>query len=196
MANNASHSIREELHGVLLFVGVVWGVFAVSLLAPPIDRFGVVPRTLVGLVGIPAMPFLHADLGHLLGNTVPLVVLLSLLAGSRARSWRIVAGVVLLGGLLLWLFGRPANHIGASGLIFGLISFLIVAGFIEKRTVPLLISLLVGFLYGGTLVWGVLPRIGSEVSWDGHLAGAVAGAVVAWALTRPGGERPAALGQG
>jgi predicted amidohydrolase/membrane associated rhomboid family serine protease len=193
MQNNAAHSIREELHGVLLFVGVIWAAFAVRLVFPAVKDFGVVPRTPLGLVGIPAMPFLHADLGHVLGNTVPLVVLLSLLAGSRARSWRIVAGVVLLGGLFLWIFGRTANHIGASGLIFGLISFLIVAGFLEKRTVPLLISLLVGFLYGGTLLWGILPRLGSEVSWDGHLAGAVAGAVVAYALTRPGRGRPAAL---
>lgn len=190
MQNNAARSIREELHGVLLFVGIVWAVFALSLAIPGIDKYGVVPRTLVGLVGIPAMPFLHANWAHILGNTVPLVVLLSLLAGSRARSWRIVAGVVLLGGLLLWTFGRSANHIGASGLIFGLISFLIVAGFLERRLVPLAISLLVGFLYGGTLLWGIIPRFGSQVSWDGHLAGAVAGAAVAFALTRSRSLRP------
>jgi membrane associated rhomboid family serine protease len=75
-------------------------------------------------------------------------------------------------------------HIGASGLIAGLIAFLILAGFLELRIVPLLIALLVGFLYGGYLVLGILPRLGSEVSWDGHLCGAIAGGIVAVALTK------------
>jgi membrane associated rhomboid family serine protease len=181
---NSSHRISEELHGVLLFVGTIWGVFLLSLAVPVIDSFGVVPRTMVGLVGIPAMPFLHADLHHIFSNTVPLVVLLVLLAGSKARSWEVVIAVIVLGGLLLWGFGRSATHIGASGLIFGLIASLIVSGILEKRAVPLLISILVAFLYGGTLVSGVLPRLGSQISWDGHLCGAIAGGVVAYALTR------------
>jgi membrane associated rhomboid family serine protease len=181
---NASHTIRQELHGILLFVGSIWAVFVVTLAFPAIDSFGVVPRTLVGLVGIPAAPFLHASLHHLLGNTIPLLVLLALLAGSQARSWEIVLDVALLGGLLLWLFGRNATHIGASGLIFGLVAFLIVSGVLERRIIPLLVSVVVGFLYGGTLLWGVLPRMGSHISWDGHLCGAIAGAGVAYALTR------------
>lgn len=181
---NSSHRIKEELHGVLLFVGAIWGVFLLSLAVPAIDSFGVVPRTMIGLVGIPAMPFLHADLHHIFSNTVPLVVLLALLAGSKARSWEVVIAVIVLGGLLLWVFGRPATHIGASGLIFGLIAFLIASGILEKRTVPLLIAILVAFLYGGTLLSGVLPRLGSQISWDGHLCGAIAGGVVAYALTR------------
>ena len=106
-----------------------------------------------------------------------------LLAGSRARSWEVVVAVSVLGGLLLWVFGRSANHVGASGLISGLTMFLIVSGFREGRIVPLLIALLVGFLYGGSLVMGVIPRFGSNVSWDGHLCGAIAGAIVAVALT-------------
>jgi membrane associated rhomboid family serine protease len=179
-----SHTVWEELHGVLLFVGAVWAAFVLTLAFPSLDSFGVTPRTLVGLVGIPAMPFLHANLGHLLGNTVPLFVLLALLAGSQARSWEVVAAVVLLGGLLLWVFGRPATHIGASGLIFGLITFLMLSGVLEKRLVPLAVCVVVGFLYGGTLLWGILPRFGSHISWDGHLAGAIAGGVVAYGLTR------------
>jgi membrane associated rhomboid family serine protease len=181
---NASHSIREELHGVLLFVGTIWGVFLLSIAFPTLDSYGVIPRTIVGLVGIPAMPFLHADLHHILGNTLPLLILLMLLAGSKARSWEIVIEVALLGGVLLWLFGRDADHIGASGLIFGLVTFLIVSGLLERRIVPLMVSVVVAFLYGGTLLSGVLPRLGSHVSWDGHLCGAVAGGVVAYALTR------------
>ncbi|MGD0896382.1 MAG: rhomboid family intramembrane serine protease [Thermoguttaceae bacterium] len=181
---NASHTIREEFYGIVAFIGVIWAVFLLTCAVPSLDSYGVVPRTCVGLVGIPAMIFLHANLHHLLANTIPLFILLALLAGSRARSWEIVIDVALLGGLLLWLVGRSATHIGASGLIFGLIAFLILSGFLEKRIVPLLMSLAVGFLYGGTLLWGILPRIGSHISWDGHLCGAIAGGIVAYALTR------------
>jgi membrane associated rhomboid family serine protease len=181
---NATHRIRDELRGILVFIGIIWVVFLLSLAVPSLQDFGVVPRTLLGLMGIASMPFLHASFGHLLSNTVPLFVLLALLAGSKARSWETVAFLVLLGGSLLWLFGIRGNHIGASGLVFGLVTFLLSSGFLEKRLVPLLVSLAVGFLYGGTLIWGILPQFGSHVSWDGHLCGAVAGGVVSYVLTR------------
>ena len=149
------HTIQQELYGVIAFVAVIWATFFLGCVLPfDINSLGLTPRTLVGLVGIPATPFLHANLQHLLSNTVPLFVLLTLLAGSNARSWEIVIEVVLLGGLLLWIFGRNATHVGASGLIFGLIAFLIVSGFREKRIVPLIVSVIVGFLYGGTLLSG------------------------------------------
>jgi membrane associated rhomboid family serine protease len=180
---DSAQTIREEIHGVVLFVGAIWVVYFVSLVFPSLDRYGVVPRKLSGLVGIVATPFLHANLTHLLSNTVPLIVLLILLPGSRAESWEVVALIAFLSGLLLWIFGRPAVHIGASGLISGLTAFLILSGFLEHRIIPLLISLLAGFLYGGSLVLGVLPRLGSTISWDGHLCGAIAGGIVAYVLT-------------
>ena len=177
------HSVRKELRGVLVFVGIVWCVFVVGLVLPlSINSCGVTPRSIIGLVGVPLMPFLHADLNHLLSNTVPLTILLLLLAGSKANSWTIVAFIVFMSGAMLWLFGRPATHVGASGLIFGLIAFLIVSGVMEKRPIPLAISLLVGALYGGTLVFGVLPQWGNDVSWDGHLCGAISGAAIAYVL--------------
>jgi membrane associated rhomboid family serine protease len=179
------HRIKQELRGVLIFVGIVWCAFLVGLVLPfNIIAFGVTPRSLLGLVGIPLMPFLHADLGHLLSNTVPLAILLLLLAGSKANSRTIVLYIVLLSGLLVWLFGRPATHVGASGLIYGLIAFLLVSGILERRVVPLIISLLVGFLYGGTLLWGIVPDLGSHVSWEGHLFGAIAGGVAARGLAK------------
>jgi len=178
------HTIRDEMTGVVLFIGAIWGVFLASWVLPGLDDYGVVPRRLTGLVGIPAMPFLHANLQHILSNTVPLFVLLILLAGSRAESWEVVALILLLGGLLLWIFGREAVHIGASGLVSGLGAFLILSGFLEKRIVPLLIALLVGFFYGSALLSGIIPSVGSHVSWDGHLCGAVAGVITAFALVR------------
>jgi membrane associated rhomboid family serine protease len=190
---NASHTIREELYGILLFIGSIWGVFVVTCVFPSLDDYGVVPRTLVGLVGIVAGPFLHADWRHLLGNTIPLFVLLALLAGSKARSWEIVAAVAVLGGAFLWIFGRQANHIGVSGLIFGLGVFLIASGILERRLVPMAVAAVVGFLYGGTLLFGVLPHLNSRVSWDGHLCGAVAGGITAYVLvqkpTRQAGQK-------
>ncbi len=96
--SHAPHTIRDEIKGVLLFVGAIWVVYFASLVFPRLDQYGVIPRTLIGLVGVPAMPFLHANLHHLLSNTVPLVVLLMLLAGSRAESWEVVAVIVVLGG--------------------------------------------------------------------------------------------------
>ncbi|QEH34102.1 Rhomboid family protein [Aquisphaera giovannonii] len=193
------NTIRDEIRGVLAFVGTIWAVYLLSWIVPGIDRFGIIPRHAIGLVGIPAMPFLHGSLAHLVGNTIPLIVLLVLLAGSRAESWEVVAAIVFLSGLLLWVFGRSsydghaAVHIGASGLVSGLAVFLIVAGLLEQRIIPLLIAVLVAFLYGGTLIWGLLPRLGSSVSWDGHLCGAVAGGLVAYALIRDTDGRRATL---
>jgi membrane associated rhomboid family serine protease len=181
------HSVRKELRGVLVFVGIVWCVFVVGLVLPfSINSCGVTPRSIIGLVGVPLMPFLHADLKHLLSNTVPLTILLLLLAGSKANSWTIVAFIVFMSGAMLWLFGRPATHVGASGLIFGLIAFLLASGILERRIVPLVISIVVGFLYGGTLLSGIVPDLGSHISWEGHLFGAIAGGLAAELMTRRG----------
>lgn len=124
---------------------------------------------------------MHADLPHVVSNTVPLLVLLILLAGSRSDSRVVVASIILFGGVLLWLFGREAVHIGASNLVFGLSAFLLVAGALEQRWPALLAALLVALLYGGTLLTGLIP-LQSGVSWEGHLFGVLAGAVTAWRL--------------
>ena len=176
--------LAAELKVVLAFVGAIWAIFLLACLVPSLNNFGLIPRTVTGLVGIPAMPYLHEDWRHIVSNTPPLLVLLMLLVGSKARSWTIVVALVLVGGGLLWLFGRPESHIGASGLIFGLIGFLIVSGILERRIVPLGVALLVGFLYGGTMLSGIVPRLGSHVSWEGHLCGVIAGGIVGFALQR------------
>ncbi len=180
------HTIREEFRWIVTFIAVLWVVWLVDLILPlKLTDWGVHPRSMVGLVGIPLMPFLHAGFGHLLSNTIPIAILLTLLAGSRSSSWQVVFEIVLLGGGLLWCFGRSsATHVGASGLVYGLIAFLIVAGFLEKRVASLGVAILVGFLYGTTLLFGVLPSFQQHISWDGHLFGAIAGAIVAYANTR------------
>jgi membrane associated rhomboid family serine protease len=179
------HTIRQELHGVVIFLALLWVIRIADVLLPiDLNLWGIRPRTLSGLVGIPLAPFLHEGIGHLLSNTLPLAILLVLLAGSRASSWQIVLQIILLGGFLLWLLDRSSStHVGASGLVFGLIAFLIVSGFLERRLTSLAIALLVGFLYGSTLLFGVLPSLDQRISWEGHLLGAVAGAVIAYLHT-------------
>ncbi len=176
-------SVGKELRNILIFVGVIWAVFLVSYLLPVIVDYGLQPRMTIGLLGIGTMPLLHAGVGHIVGNTIPLVVLLFLLVGSRAKSWQIVAEIVVLGGAILWVFGRSANHIGASGLVSGLITFLVLGGAFERRFVPVVVAVITFVLYGSSLLWGLVPR-DPQVSWDGHLCGAVAGGLLAFQLAR------------
>lgn len=176
------HTLKRDLAGVVLLIAIIWIVFALDTFLP-LENLGLVPRTFRGLFGIVAMPFLHGDFKHLLGNTIPLAVTMLLLAGSRANSGAIVALITVLCGLGLWLFGRTALHIGASGVVFGLITFHVFAGIFEKRLQSVLIAAIVGLLYASTLLHGVVP-FQKGVSWEGHLIGAVAGALVALLVSR------------
>ncbi len=177
------HRIKEEALVIAAFIAVIWLVFAFDIFLP-LEKWGLIPRETDGLVGIVAMTFLHGNFQHLLGNTIPLVVLLTLLAGSRADSRKIVLIIILLGGALLWLFGRSHSiHIGASLLVFGLVSFLILSGILEKRTIPMIISVVVALVYGASLLQGISP-FQSQISWDGHLMGGIAGLFTAWLLVK------------
>lgn len=174
---------------MLVFVGIIWAIWLIDwLFNLQLGSWGIVPRRLSGLAGVLFSPFLHAGLGHLLSNTVPLIVLLVLLMATKSDPWIHVAELIVLSGGLLWLFGRngsqdvPVVHVGASGLIYALIAYLIVAGLREKRVVSIAVALLVGFLYGGSLLSGILPTQ-EGVSWDGHLAGLIAGVILAIAFT-------------
>ena len=180
---NYTHKIKEEALIILMFIASIWVVFILDLFLP-LEKFGLIPRDEGGLFGIIAMTFLHADFQHIMSNTLPLAILLSLLAGSQADSKKIVASIITLGGLLLWIFGRSNSiHIGASLLIFGLATFLLVAGFLERRTIPMMVSLVVAIVYGSTLLTGVIP-LQQSVSWEGHLMGGIAGAITAWVLLK------------
>jgi len=173
--------LRANLQRIALFIATLWIVYLADwMLSIDFTQFGVIPRQLGGLIGIPCSPFLHANLTHLVSNTIPLAILLVLLFGSTKHPWETVATIILFSGVLLWLLGRSAVHVGASGLIYGLIAFIIVNGFREKKVIPIVVSLVVALLYGGTLLWGVLPSSDGTVSWDGHLYGAIAGGLLGW----------------
>jgi len=161
----------------LVLIGAIWAAFLVDLLVPLRGLLALVPRTAGGARGIVGMPFAHLNFQHLIANTVPLLVLSALLV-AVGRGWRSVVLIALLNGALLWTFGRPAAHIGASGLVYGLAGLLLVLGAVERKLLPILASVLVAVLYGGALWSGVLPTQ-EGVSWDGHLTGAIAGGIVA-----------------
>jgi membrane associated rhomboid family serine protease len=174
---------NKDMRDGLLLVASMWIVRLCDTILPlDFNEYGLVPRTLSGMVGIVTMPFLHSGWGHLIGNTIPLCILLFMLMTSRRNSWDAIGSIVLLGGILLWCFGRSAIHVGASGLVYGLVALLITIGILERNFVSIAVSLLVGFLYGTTLISGVLPTIGSSVSWDGHLCGAIAGVATAYII--------------
>jgi membrane associated rhomboid family serine protease len=180
--------IQQSLRSITVFVAILWAVLLIDWLLPiDLSHWGIRPRNLSGVIGIPLAPFIHGGIGHLFSNTVPLIILLILLMASRKEAWITVAEIIVLGGVLLWLVGRNGNaeeqtvHVGASGLIYGIIAYLIIAGLREKHLVSLAIALVVGFLYGGTLLWGIMPSQ-KGVSWDGHLTGALAGGILAMFL--------------
>jgi membrane associated rhomboid family serine protease len=176
-------AIRKNLINVLAFVGLIWLIYLVGLplkvMSWDLVSYGMVPRTVRGLIGILTMPFLHDGLDHLLGNTVPLAVLLFMLATSRSNARRIVLGLIVLSGIFTWLIGISSPVVGASGLIYALTAYLITAGLHERQLISAATAVLVGVLYGGTLFWNLLPTAGKTVAWDAHLLGAAAGAVYA-----------------
>ena len=178
--------MKKEYYGIGLVVAAMWLVFLVNAVLPiDLNQWGLYPRSVSGISGIPLMPFLHANLGHLVGNTIPLIVLLFLLISSRSNGWLIAGSILVLSGIMLWILGRSAVHIGASGLVFGLSSCLIVVGIRERRLIPIVIAILVVLMYGGTMLTGIIPEWRSEVSWDGHALGLLAGGLVGWCFGKP-----------
>ena len=154
------------------------------LLGDRLQQHGVHPRDLGGLDGILWSPFLHGGFGHLIGNSIPFVVLSGLvLTGGLRRYLNASAIIIVVGGLLVWAlaFGSNENHIGASGWIFGLLGFLVAAAIFEKRALSIAVGLVALFFYGSTILLGVVPRDG--VSWEGHLFGVIAGVIAAKVLS-------------
>jgi membrane associated rhomboid family serine protease len=171
------------------FVVLIWLVqLAQGFLQQDWGIYSVYPRTLHGLIGIITSPLLHAGWEHLLGNTVPLIVLGYLLFSSyKEITGKIFWLIYILNGTLLWLFARQAIHLGASGVVYGLASFLFFSGMIRKNNQLAVISLLIVFLYG-SMVWGIFP-FDPQVSWEAHLYGGLTGLVLA-ILFRKEGPQP------
>ncbi len=164
---------------VVVLIVVVW---LINSILPVIDlrAYGIRPRDIAGLFGILLCPFLHADLHHLLANITALFVLLTLsLSYSRKLTIIAIVAIVLLGGGCIWILGQSGVvYIGASGVIFGLIGFLLTIGIFRKEWSAIILSLLVLIFYAGTL--GVLFQLRPGISWAAHFWGLVFGIAVAW----------------
>lgn len=163
----------------ILFVLLIWLVFWVEIkFGVVFNSYGVYPGSVKGLRGILFSPFIHSGIDHLYSNTIPLFVLsAALFYFYRKIAWKVVIFGILLSGLMTWMIGRPANHIGASGLIYVLVSFTFFKGIFAKHYRLIALSLIVVFLYG-SMIWGTLP-IKEGVSWEGHLSGLVTGLLFA-----------------
>jgi membrane associated rhomboid family serine protease len=161
-------------------IAVMWGVFALnSALGGALLGLGVIPRTEIGLRGILFGPFLHANLNHLVANTVPFLVLGWLVMLRDAKLFFPVTFLAALGaGLTAWLLGAPgSDHIGASGVIMGYLGFLMLTGWFTRSIGTILLSAAVTFLWGG-LILAVLPGA-AGISWQEHLGGFLGGVLAA-----------------
>ena len=171
--------MKPSFQVLLAIVAAMWAVEIVNtFIDHRLDEYGILPRTTSGLIGIPLAPFLHAGIGHVLSNTLPLLALGMLVLIQTKRAFAVTTlFIVLVGGAGVWLIGRSDYHVGASGLVFGYFGFLVTRGWFDRRFFTILMAVAVLVLYGSLLL-GALPTQGF-VSWEGHLCGLLAGALAA-----------------
>jgi membrane associated rhomboid family serine protease len=173
---------------VAALCALMWVVEAVDqVLDGRLDRNGIEPRELDGLDGIVWAPFLHADWQHLIGNTIPFLLLgIAIALSGVARVILVVVIVAVIGGLGTWLIA-PSNtiHIGASGIVFGFAGYLVARGVFSRSPLQLLLGVVVVVIWGATLLQGLVPEDG--ISWQGHLFGAIGGVVAARVLSQRDG---------
>jgi len=168
------------------FVVILWLIqLAQGFLQTSWADYSLYPRTIHGLAGIITCPLLHANFSHLLGNTVPLLILGFLLwSNYREIAGKVFWLIYFCNGILLWFFARDSFHLGASGVVYGLAFFLFFSGFIRKIPRLTMLSFLLIFLYG-SMVWGIFP-FDPTVSWEGHLYGALSGIIFAYVMRKQG----------
>ncbi len=172
--------IGNRFQPVLILVALIWVVEIVNLfLGNRLVSFGILPRSFTGLIGIPLAPLLHSGIWHTVSNTIPLLILGSLtLAGGKKMFWETTVNVTLLSGALVWIFGREAYHVGASGLVFGYFGVILARAAMERSITAIAISIVTVMAYGG-LLWGILP-LRSYISFESHLFGLIAGIAIVW----------------
>ena len=173
----------------LYFVLVLWIVYWVEVnYNLYFNKYGIYPRTITGLRGIIFSPFIHSGLKHLFNNSVPLFILLTaLFYFYRKIAYKILLYGIVFSGLLTWVIARDANHIGASGIVYLLFSFILFSGIFRKYNRLIAVSLIVIFLYG-SMIWYILP-IKEEISWEGHLSGFIFGLLFAFIFRKHGPQK-------
>jgi membrane associated rhomboid family serine protease len=178
--NNNQH-LRLVLAIFMLFSAIeVINLFTGRMLS----QLGTIPRYVPGLKGIFLGPFVHGSLQHYFSNIIPLCIFSYLLLQYGLKRYlQVTLWIMLMTGLLVWLFARPATHIGVSGVIYGYFGYLVLAGFLNGKVKLIIISMLVAFFYGG-LIFGILPS-SPFVSWESHLFGFITGLAAAKLWAKP-----------
>ncbi len=168
----------------LTFPVLLWVIYLVThLLDISTYKLGILPRNFSGLVGIFTSPLIHGGFSHLISNTAPLIVMgLGIFYFYPKVAYKVFTIIYLGTGVLVWIFAREVYHIGASGIIYGFVSFLFFSGIFRKDNRSIALALVVIFLYGG-LIWGVLP-VEKGVSWESHLFGAIAGIIASFVFRK------------
>ncbi|MEE8364458.1 MAG: rhomboid family intramembrane serine protease [Gammaproteobacteria bacterium] len=174
----------------LSFTLLLWGVKLAEYFGGlDFIQFGIYPRRVGGLAGVLSAPFIHGSFAHLFANTAPIIVIGTMLLYAYPRAAKVLLSAVYLGGgIAVWLFAREAYHIGASGIVFGMLFFVLTIGVLRWERRAIAISLVVFFLYGG-MIWGILPDA-RDVSFESHLSGALIGIVLAFLLRHLDPEPP------
>ena len=179
-AKRVTRTFTQQVTTLSATVGATWTTFVVNGIAGgALMQYGVIPRTVTGLRGMLFAPFLHANMQHLIANTIPFLAMGWLVMLRDARHFLPVTLFAMLGsGLMAWLLGAPGSvHIGASGVIFGYFGFLLLGGWYARSFVSIALSILVAVLWGG-LVLGIAPGQ-AGISWQSHLGGFMAGVLAA-----------------
>ncbi|HBK83106.1 MAG TPA: rhomboid family intramembrane serine protease [Flavobacterium sp.] len=192
--NTSPHSPFQFTLSVVLLPLIVsvllFGVFLFELKVFSLAHLGIYPRAVFGLKGILFSPFLHADFEHLANNTLALFVLLPILRYFyKNQTVAVLVMGLLFSGMATWLIGRPTYHIGASGLIYTLISFIFFKGIFTKYYRPMAVSLMIILLYGSS-IWYIFPHVKEGISWEAHLSGFVVGLALALVLKTPQFKKP------
>jgi len=184
--NKEKKKLLRSIYFPTLFIFTIWIVEIYKLVFDlNLYSFGIFPLRSYGLIGIITAPLIHADFNHLFANTIPLLVLgASVFYFYRNVAFSLIFFSYLITGILVWMGGRQAFHIGSSGFIYALISFVFLSGIIKNDTRLLALSLLVVFLYG-SMIWGILP-FDSKISWESHLFGALTGISLAFIYRNEG----------
>jgi membrane associated rhomboid family serine protease len=180
----------------ILFVSILWLVFLIGqTLLDRVDimRLGITPGEITGLRGVIFSPLLHSSVSHLWSNTLSLLILIWFLFYFYSKiALNVFAALWIISGVVTWLIGRNALHVGASGLVFAMLFFLFFSGIFRKYIPLVAVSLIVAFIYGGS-VWSILPiteLIDASISWEGHLSGAISGLLMAVVYRREGPQKP------
>jgi membrane associated rhomboid family serine protease len=174
-----------------IFVFIMWLVKIIEVIFNiDLYQYGIYPLTAKGLEGIIFSPFIHANFNHLFSNTLPLFFLsVALFYFYSEVALKVLIWTFFITGFLVWVAGREAYHIGASGLVYGLASFLFFSGIIRRYFRLIALSLLIVFLYG-SMVWGLFPGVYKDVSWESHMLGFFSGVVLAVIYRKQGPQVP------